>query len=233
MNHLSLSTPVARTAVYVGPSLAGAPLPPLPGVEWRPPIRRGDLPQALREGRFREIVILDGEFGQSLAVSVAEIREALVKGLTVVGAASMGALRAVDCQRLGMHGVGWVFERFRAGALTSDDEVALLFDPWTWEPQTIPLVNLRWTTELAVERGIVDASEGPDVVAILGAINYRERSMGEMHAATRRAGAEPAAKVLQLLESEPLACDRKRLDAQRALALLDTPSRRDADDANA
>ena len=43
--------------------------------------------------------IIDGVFDQALSVSVFEIRAALKRGVIIWGAASMGALRAVEVQR--------------------------------------------------------------------------------------------------------------------------------------
>lgn len=74
-------------------------------------LKRGDLENAADDHDV--IVILDGEFGQSRSVSPKEILGVLDGGKTVVGAASMGALRASELDRYGMIGVGWVYDYFR------------------------------------------------------------------------------------------------------------------------
>ena len=55
------------------------------------------------------ILIVDGEFGQSLSVWHKEILHALHRGIRVVGASSMGALRAAELDRFGMEGVGEIY----------------------------------------------------------------------------------------------------------------------------
>src|ERR1700742_1371036 len=99
-----------KTIVFAGPSLDGTGLRSLTTVAHAPPIKRGDL-TAVDE--YDTVVILDGEFGQHDSVSPKEILAVLEKGKTVIGAASMGALRASELDRSGMIGVGWVYDYFR------------------------------------------------------------------------------------------------------------------------
>jgi hypothetical protein len=132
-----------RPAVFLGPSLdrdAAASL--LPEAEFRPPIRRGDLAPLL-DGPPAAIGIVDGEFYQSLAVSPKEILPLLRRGVAVFGSSSMGALRAAELFGHGMTGIGTVFEWFRQGRLSADDEVAMTFCPVTFRPLSEPLVNFR------------------------------------------------------------------------------------------
>lgn len=96
----------------------------------RPPVRRHDLLDLCDAGDCRAVVMLDGEFGQSLAVSIAEVRTVLEAGLRLHGSSSMGVLRAVECRTLGMIGSGWVYRQYLSGRIESDAEVALLFDPY-------------------------------------------------------------------------------------------------------
>ncbi|MCH9683868.1 MAG: hypothetical protein K0V04_20720, partial [Deltaproteobacteria bacterium] len=86
--------PAVRVVVFTGPSL---PLDEarkrLPHAQVRPPIRRGDLPRAMAEG-FDVVGIIDGTYVTERTVSAAEILHALDQGITLYGAASLGALRA-------------------------------------------------------------------------------------------------------------------------------------------
>jgi len=54
-------------------------------------------------------------------------------GARVLGASSMGALRASELDIYGMEGIGLIYQAYKSGHLVSDDEVALTFDPFTWE----------------------------------------------------------------------------------------------------
>ena len=49
----------------------------------------------------------------------------------MLGAASMGALRAVEMSRFGMIGVGTIFRWFRDARLVAEDELAVAYDPDT------------------------------------------------------------------------------------------------------
>lgn len=57
--------------------------------------------------------IVDGSFHQTRAVRHKEILALIDAGVTVLGAASMGALRAAELDTYGMIGVGRVYDDFR------------------------------------------------------------------------------------------------------------------------
>ena len=103
-----------KTIVFSGPSIAEAEVHRLMAeASHAPPIRRGDLAGI---DDYDIVVIIDGEFGQNLSVSPKEILSVLEQGKTVIGASSMGALRASELDRSGMIGTGWVYDRFRRSA---------------------------------------------------------------------------------------------------------------------
>lgn len=223
---------MSDTVVFLGPSLPlakAAEIVPA-AVTWRPPVRRGDLPAAVAAGT-RRVVIVDGEFGQSLAVSVLEIKAALALGVEVWGASSMGALRAAECEALGMRGCGWIFRGYRDGTLTADDEVALLFNPWTGEAVTMPLVNFRWGLLLATAEGVVPTAAGPALLAAARAVPFAERTFERLLAGSSLdakgalapvpASCEPHMRsLLDWMKRQPEHCDRKRLDAVELLKAL-------------
>jgi hypothetical protein len=217
-----MSEDARATFVFLGPSLPrgeAEKVLPLP-VTWCPPIRRGDLPRALAAGA-RRVAIVDGEFGQSLAVSVTEIKSALARGVEVWGASSMGALRAAECAALGMRGVGWVYRGYASGMLEADDEVALLFNPWSGEAVTLPLVSFRWSLALAKAEGVVPPAAAPDLLAAARRVCYAERTLASLRSAARsQPWEEPMRALLDWMEREPLRADRKRLDALQLLDML-------------
>src|ERR1700739_2046493 len=104
-----------KTIFYVGPTLYGNMPKPLKNELWLPPAAAGDILRDVSTLYPRMIVLLDGVFHQSLAVWHKEIVYALLEGAIVIGAASMGALRAADLHRYGALGVGRVFELDRDG----------------------------------------------------------------------------------------------------------------------
>jgi hypothetical protein len=44
----------------------------------------------------------------------------------IVGASSMGALRAAELDSMGMVGIGTVYQYYRDGIIESDDDVAIV-----------------------------------------------------------------------------------------------------------
>lgn len=133
--------------VFAGPSLAQRD-PTLDRllaqVELRPPAARGDVLKAM-SSRPRTMVLLDGYFFTTPSVTHKELLYALDAGVRVIGAASMGALRAAELDREGMVGVGEIYEAFRSGWLESDDEVTLMHLPaeLDYQSTSIALVELR------------------------------------------------------------------------------------------
>src|ERR1051325_6235037 len=121
--------------VYLGPSLPRAEAEGILRARYRPPVRRGDL-EAVEGAPL--VVVIDGEFGQNLSVSPKEILRLLDGGTRVLGASSMGALRAAELFPYGMEGHGWIFENYKSGRITGDDEVALAYSPIDQSPLTVP-----------------------------------------------------------------------------------------------
>ncbi len=145
-----------KTIVFSGPSIAEAEVRRLAACTHAPPIKRGDLAAV---GDHDVFVILDGEFGQNMSVSPKEILAILDRGKIVIGAASMGALRASELDRSGMVGVGWVYDHFRRCAVRRDADVALVYSPFDYKPMTVPIVDLEYWMEQAV-RGGTDRQQG-------------------------------------------------------------------------
>jgi hypothetical protein len=75
---------------------------------------------------------------------------------TLIGAASLGALRAVELERFGMIGIGMVFELYKNRIIDADDEVAVTFV----QDQNILLseamIDIRFNLYLAYRLSIID-----------------------------------------------------------------------------
>ncbi|GLY33854.1 TfuA-like protein [Kineosporia sp. NBRC 101731] len=186
------------------------------GVElrFRPPIVRGDLLRTPPAADWQErVLILDGHFGQDMAVSVAEVRAYLDRGAYLAGASSMGALRAAECYPLGMVSHGWVAQQYRSGRIDADSDVALLMAPSTSEALTIPLVNVRWLLLQLSGEGLETALE------IAAGLHYRNR-LPQILAARLEEGLPPKTASMLTGYLEPQAIpgwDRKRLDGVEAV----------------
>ena len=88
-----------------------------------------------------------GFFCNERAVWHKEILFALSAGVRVYGAASIGALRAAECEQFGRIGVGRIYNSYRTGARTSDADVALCHAPEAlgFRPLTLALVDVEST----------------------------------------------------------------------------------------
>ena len=207
-----------KTIVFLGPSLDLDAAGKILSAEYRPPARRGDLHRAAEEGAAI-ICLIDGVFHQESAVAHREILAAVKKGVTVVGASSMGALRAAEMDTLGMVGIGEVYRMYKEGELISDDEVALVFDPETGYSLSEPLVNIRFTLQQAVADDVITAAEHAALLAAARSLFYPQRTYPAIITA---AGDTVDAATRDRFRAwvQDHAVDRKRLDAIAALEYI-------------
>ncbi|MGB9901927.1 TfuA-related McrA-glycine thioamidation protein [Methanothrix sp.] len=183
--------------------------------DYRPPARRGDVLAAARDGADI-ICLIDGVFFQDSSVAHKEILEALQMGVRVIGASSMGALRAAEMDVYGMEGVGEIYRAYRSGEIVADDEVALVFDPVTLAPLSEPLVNIRHNLRLAVDEGFIDENSAADLLDIARARYFPSRSYENlMNDAAGRVPEETLLRFRRFLDTRR--ADLKREDAIRAL----------------
>jgi len=188
--------------IFTGPSLHPSKAAKLLDAAYLPPIKRGDLTPFF-SSKPRIVGIIDGEFYQNLAVAPKEVLSLLEAGVAVYGAASTGALRAVELQRYGMIGVGSVFRLFRGGVLDADDEVALAYSNETYRAVSDPLVNTRYALRAAVRRGILMRAEAAVIVSTAKRLYFPERTRQLVLSTAREvAGSERAQKLREFLATE-------------------------------
>jgi len=168
-------------AVFLGPSLDQKSAREILDATYYPPVSKGDVYKIIPSG-VKTIVILDGVFHSTPSVWQRELLDAIGEGILVVGASSMGALRAAELHTLGMIGVGTIFEWYRDGVIEGDDEVALLHGPQDVDycPLSTPLVNIRYTLSKAVEDNCVTAEQAAQLIAFAKALHYPKRSYQEL-----------------------------------------------------
>ena len=165
--------------VFLGPSLSRDKAEPVLEADYRPPAKRGDLYLAAREGA-EIILLIDGVFFQESSVAHKEVIYALEAGAKVLGASSMGALRASELDIYGMEGIGKIYQAYKSGHLVSDDEVALTFDPFSYEPSSEPLVNIRFNLDLAWQMGVISASCKDRLFHFAQALYFPDRTYERM-----------------------------------------------------
>ena len=162
--------------VFLGPSLdLEAARLILPDAKYLPPASRGDIEKAVSDG-FDTICLIDGVFFEQCSVGHREILGALRQGVKVFGASSMGALRASEMQSFGMVGIGQVYDLYKKNILESDDEVALICDPFSNQPLSEALVNIRATLEKATSGSVLTSEEANLFLEAAAEIYYPERT---------------------------------------------------------
>lgn len=208
-------------AVFTGPSLSIAETRELlerPALVL-PPIQRGDMDRL--PGSVRVALILDGVFHSDQAVSPREILLALRNGIQVLGASSMGALRAAELQPFGMVGIGEVYEGYRAGRLQSDADVALLFDPDSQRALTEPVVNVVHMMECAKGKGVIDGELAERVVGVARRLYFGELTYPRLFRQLRDEGVgEQLDRLTAFVASHQGDEDLKRKDALAAVREL-------------
>jgi len=211
--------------VFLGPTLPAAEARALLGpAVFHGPVAQGDVLRADRAGAT-VIVIIDGYFELVPSVWHKEILVALERGITVCGAASMGALRAVELARYGMIGVGQVYEWFANGSLTDDDEVAVTHAPAEdgYRQHSDAMVDIRHHLAVAASEGAIGAETADLLIERLKSRHYPDRSlMGEL-VAMERAHEEPVDELARLRSW--LGAGRQGIKERDAIELLTRVSR--------
>ena len=207
-----------KTVIFTGPSLNHKEASSIfSEAIYMPPIKRGDAIKAFEEGASI-IGIIDGVFFQDVAVSPRELLHLLDKGAIIVGGGSMGALRAAELDVYGMIGVGEIYEMYKRGEIYSDDEVALVFNPYTLEPLSEPLVNIRFNLKRLVEKGIIEHRIALELLEIAKNIHYTQRSYERILETALREGIINIDIHKQItLSLKKLKVDLKRLDAIKVI----------------
>lgn len=206
-----------KPIVFAGPSLHGVDRDLLQEITLLPPAGKGDLLAAALAGATA-IGLIDGTFEFGAAIWHKEILFALDRGIPVLGAASMGALRGAECAAFGMIGIGSVYADYAAGRRQSDADVAVVHAPAElgYRPLCEALVDIDATLRHLSEARLLS----PDLVAKLSdaaaATHFKDRTWPLILA---RAGfdGDEGGEILDLVQ----VC---RISAKTtdALALLDT-----------
>ncbi|MET0132682.1 MAG: TfuA-like protein [Kibdelosporangium sp.] len=180
--------------IFLGPSL---PLDQarqeLGEAVFLPPVRRGDVYRLVADGRPLVIGIVDGLFDTVPAVVHKEILFAISRGVRVLGAASMGALRAAELWQFGMEGVGRVFEQYRSGKWDADDEVAVVHGGAEVGHQatSVALATIRFALAEAQNRNIISPAAVDDLISAAKDQFYAHRSWRSLHEIGQLSGLDP------------------------------------------
>jgi len=210
--------------IFAGPTLYGADISAT-GYEMRPPARQGDVYRAVVEGA-NVIGLIDGIYEHVPAIWHKEILFGLSKGVHMLGAASMGALRAAECAPFGMIGIGEIYQGFASNQLEDDSDVAQAHAPaeMGYLPLSEPLVNVRATLSRCLELHLVSREEHEALQAVARDTFFKERTYRQV-ARQAISDSEREEQVIALLRQNTI--NLKLQDARLLIeAVVRTPDQR-------
>lgn len=198
--------------LFVGPSLPDANQFTGNDVIVRPPAIQGDVRRAVEAG-VRTIGLVDGAFEYAAPVWHKEILYGLSKGVAIYGAASMGALRAVECRTFGMIGLGEIFEGYASGRLVDDADVALIYGPaeLDYVSLSLPMVNVSATITRCANSGLITRREASQIEESARALFFKKRSWSHILASCLDTSAHRPNELRRILRHHYV--DQKRQDA--------------------
>ncbi|HEX4276123.1 MAG TPA: thiopeptide-type bacteriocin biosynthesis protein [Bryobacteraceae bacterium] len=178
-----------KTIVFLGPTLPVETARQYLDATFLPPVEQGDVLRALKQ-KPRAIGIIDGYYQSVPSVWHKEILTALAEGVYVAGASSMGALRAAELADFGMVGIGDVFQRFRSGEYTDDDEVAIVHASAEqgYRALSEAMVDIRDLCARAIRTGGIAPDEADGLVRIAKAMHFSQRHWEAILAGARAEG---------------------------------------------
>ncbi|MDQ0322204.1 hypothetical protein QO002_004410 [Pararhizobium capsulatum DSM 1112] len=165
--------------VFLGPTLRLADAREILDAVYLQPAGQGDILLAAHAFRPRAMLLIDGQFEHRPAARHKEILWAMAQGIVMVGAASMGALRAAELAPCGMVGVGLVYRWYRRWPLAPDDAVAIQSAPAElgFMPLTDALIDLQRTFAMLMRRGLISWKERQALAAIARTTDFRQRTL--------------------------------------------------------
>ncbi len=165
--------------VFLGPTLPLSEAAQVLDAIYLQPAAQGDILLAAHAFRPRAMILIDGQFEDRPAVRHKEILWAMAQGIVIIGAASMGALRAAELNEFGMIGVGVIYRWYRRWRLAPDDAVAVLSGPpeLGFLPLTDALVDLQRTFANLARRNFLTAAERDLLTTMARNTNFRERRL--------------------------------------------------------
>jgi hypothetical protein len=208
-----------RPVVFLGPTLPRDKAEALCDAEFRAPAAMGDITRAAADG-VPAIVLIDGVFENGPAVWHKEILWALSKRIPVIGAASMGALRASELSGYGMLGLGQVYQAFRSGMLADDDEVAVSHGPAElgFLPLSDAMVDIRFVLKAALSDKVIEPAQEQEMVSFAKARHFKQRNLDDALGATL--GSAERTAFAHWREKQPYS-GAKQQDAIRVLQSLE------------
>lgn len=146
-----------KPVIFLGPSLSHEKARKVFDADYRPPAKKGDFLRLAADPKVTMVGFVDGVFLQDYPPTPIEVYQLARKpGVLLAGAASLGALRAVELEKFGMVGIGKIFQLYKSGRVNADDEVAVTFAMEGDYPlQSEAMIDIRYNLFLAHKKGVV------------------------------------------------------------------------------
>jgi len=167
-----------KPIIYLGPSLSHEKARKILDADYRPPAKKGDFLRLMTLESDANIVgLVDGLFLQDYPPTPIEVYQiAIKKNTLLVGAASLGALRAVELEKFGMIGIGKIFELYKKGKIHADDEVAVTFAEDKQTLQSEAMIDIRFNLFVAQRKGVIDEVTKRAVAKVAKSIYFPYRN---------------------------------------------------------
>jgi len=177
------------------------------------PAEQGDLLMAILAG-FRNILIIDGYFYSKFPCTTFEVMLALEQGLNVFGAASIGALRAVELDHYGMTGMGYVYDTLKRKPVKPYHIVA---QTYTEEDAALtpPLADIIYFLNSAVAAGVLAEADSKKHLAVATEIPFPLLSFPYF---LEQAGGSPELRKFLKQQGGPTVFNIKKQDALKLLS---------------
>lgn len=208
-----------RCIVFAGPTISPAEAKDVLDAVYLPPASQGSVFKAVAIHRPKTILLIDGAFQSEPAVRHKELMWAASRGISIVGAASMGAMRAAELPGW-MSGIGLIYRWYRRYVLAPDDAVAVLHAP----PEagghalTTALVDIQRSLRKAEKHKVISCSDRKAATKVLRELPYQARTYRTMF----DWGGLPAmvqCRLVSWLEDPNNLIHQKREDALQALRM--------------
>ena len=179
-----------KPIVFIGPSLAIEKARKIFNADYRPSAKKGDflrLLACLNDDDRTIVGLVDGLFLQDYPPTPIEVFQLLIKkNILVLGAASLGALRAVELEKYGMIGIGKIFELYKKNKIAADDEVAVTFTEETQHIQSEAMIDIRYNLFIALRKGVIDENAKRAAVRVAKSMYFPDRNYEDIIDETKR-----------------------------------------------
>jgi TfuA protein len=171
-----------KPVIFLGPSLSRQKAKNILEADYRPPAKKGDLLRLADLTKDIAMVgLVDGFFLQDYPPTPIEVYQlATKKNILLVGAASLGALRAVELEKFGMIGIGKIFELYKTGKIDGDDEVAVTFEEGRHTLQSEAMIDIRFNLFIARRKGIIDENTKRQITKVAKNVYFPFRNYADI-----------------------------------------------------